>query len=258
MLNRVLLGVCILVCSSLAEAQGCGLGINPPAFKWGETQPLVLLTEYNPWAMVIGSDSPTFALYANGMVIYWAGERRTGRYLIVTLAPSEVSELFKSAHLNEAKDFGSCYSIEDGTDAPTNVLVVKTETGYKAIDVYGVIRHSDNIPPARMPSDLQEAFRVLLAFQSSNAHEWKPPYLEVMMWPFSYAKSSAPWPNIFPGVADKNTRRTSRGITLFLPFSQLDQYRDFVSKLKPTQAVSLDGKKWAISQRIPLPHEGTP
>jgi hypothetical protein len=54
--------------------------------------------------MVIGSDSATFALYANGTVIYRAGERRTGGYPTVTLAPSEVSELFKSAHLIGASE----------------------------------------------------------------------------------------------------------------------------------------------------------
>jgi hypothetical protein len=234
------------------------LGIGSSPFKWAGTQPLVLLTEYNPWAMVVGSDSPTFALYADGTVIYWSGEPRSGKYMTATLTPSEVSELLTAAHLDKAEDFGGCYSVADYTDAPTNVLVVKTVAGYKTVDVYGVVRNTEHIPPSRLPENLQNAFRVLLAFNSSNAKAWEPPYFEVMMWPFSYAKSSAPWPSIFPGVADKNTRRTSRGIKLFLPFSQLDQYRAFVSKLKSTQAVLLDGKKWAISQRIPFPHEGIP
>jgi len=259
MLKRLLVAACILICSSLAEAQSCTdqASAHPP-FKWAGTQPLVLLTEYNPWAMVIGSDSPTFALYANGTVIYWGGERRSGKYLTVALAPSEVAELLKSARLDETKDFGSCYSIADYTDAPTNVLVVKTETGYKTIEVYGAIRHTENIPPARMPSDLQESFRVLLAFSHANAQEWKPPYIEVMMWPFSYAKSSVSWPAEFPSIAGENTRRSAQRIELFLPYSELDHYKTFVSKLKPTTAVLLDGKKWAISERIPFPHEGKP
>lgn len=259
MLKRVLVVMCILVCSSLAEAQGCSnLESTHPAFKWARNQPLVLLTEYNPWAMVIGSDSPSFALYADGTVIYWAGERPSGRYMTATLSPYEISELLKAARLDKPEEFGPCYSIADGTDAPTNVLVVKAEAGYRTIDVYGAIRDSANIPPSRMPADLQEAFHVLLAFSAPNAQEWKPPYIEVMLWPFSYAKSSASWPTTFPGVNDKNTRRSAHGLVLFLPFSDLDQYRDFVSRLKPTEAVRLDGKKWAISARIPFPHEGKP
>jgi hypothetical protein len=251
--------MCILVCSSLAEAQGCSnLESAHPAFKWAGNRPLVLLTEYNPWAMVIGSDSPTFALYADGTAIYWAGERRSGRYMTATLSPPEISELLKAARLDKPEEFGACYSIADYTDAPTNVLVVNTATGYKTIDVYGAIRDSVNIPPSRMPANLQEAFHVLLAFSAPNAQEWNPPYIEVILWPFSYAKSSASWPTAFPGVNDKNTRRTTNGMALFLPFSELDQYRDFVSKLKQTEAVRLDGKKWAISERIPFPHEGNP
>lgn len=258
-LSRALLGTFVLVCSSLAQAQNCtDLASGHPAFKWAGTEPLVLLTEYNPWAMVIGSDSPTFALYSDGTIIYWKVEGRSGKYMTVTLASSEVAELIKSAHLDLAKSFASCYSIADWTDQPTNVLVVKTETGYKEIEVYGSIRQSDTVAPARMPSDLQDAFHELLAFSRPNSQEWKPPYLEVMMWPFSYAKSSVPWPAEFPGFADKNTRRSSRGLELFLPFSEFIGYKAFVAKLKPTTAVLLDGKKWAISERIPFPHEGKP
>jgi hypothetical protein len=258
MLKRVSV-VAFVVCSSLIEAQNCtDLAWAHRKFNWSGTQPLLLLTEYNPWAMVVGSDSPTFALYADGTAIYWEGSGRSGKYLTATLATSEVEQLLKSAHLDRANDFESCYSIEDGTDAPTNVLVVKTEAGYKTIDVYGIIRHSDKIPPSRMPADLQVAFRTLLSFNHPDAHEWKPAYIEVMMWPFSYAKSSVRWPAEFPGISDKNTRHSPRGLELFVPYPELDHYEAFVSRLKPTTAVLMDGKKWAISQRLPFPHEGKP
>jgi len=259
MWKRVALSACILAGSLGIEAQSCSsLGSGHPSFKWSGTEPLVLLTEYNPWAMVIGSDSPTFALYSDGTVIYWAGVGRTGKYLTATLATSEVEQLLKSAYLDRAKEFESCYSIEDATDAPTNVLVVKAENGFKTIDVYGAIRQIDRIPPTRMPSELQTALRTLLTFSRPDAREWKPPYVEVMMWPFSYAKSTMPWPVALPGTADKNTRRSARGLELFLPYSERGDYERFALRLKPTTAVLLNGKKWAISERIPFPHEGKP
>ncbi|WP_348263605.1 hypothetical protein P8935_03375 [Telmatobacter sp. DSM 110680] len=259
MAKRVLAAIFIFISSSLAHAQSCSdLASAHPAFKWAGSQPLLLLTEYNPWAMVIGSDSPTFALYADGTVIYWLGEGRSGKYVTATLASSEIGDLLKLAHVNDVDGFRSCYAIADYTDAPTNVLVVKTKTGYKTIEVYGVIRHIENISPDRMPTSLQETFRVLLAFTNPKAHDWNPPYLEVMMWPFSYAKSSLSWPAYFPGTHDKNARQSAQRIELFLPLSDLSRYEAFVSKLKPTTAVLLDGKKWAISQRLPFPHEGKP
>jgi hypothetical protein len=259
-MHKWILGaICILFCSTLAQAQDCtDLATAHPAFKWAGSQPLVLLTEYNPWAMVIGSDSPTLALYTDGTIIYWSGERRSGKYLTAMLGSSEVENLLKSARLDDLDGLKACYAIADYTDQPTNVLVVETKNGYKTIEVYGAIRQMGNIPADRMPTSLQETFRVLLAFTNPRAHDWNPPYLQVMMWPFSYAKSSLPWPEYFPGTGDKNTRQSAQRMDLFLPYSEVPQYKAFVSKLKPTTAVLLDGKKWAISERLPFPHEGKP
>jgi len=211
-----------------------------PAFKWTGLQPLILLTEYNPWAMVIGSDTPTFALYIDGTAIYWNGDRRSGKYMTAHLSPSQVTDLFDAAHLDSIEGLKDCYAIDDGTDAPTNVLVVKTQTGYKTIDVYGVIRRMENISPSRLPPDLQAAFHTLLAFDTAEARSWQPPYFEVIIWPFTYAKSSVRWPASFPGINDKNTQPTKHGYRLFLPIAELDQYRTFLAKMKPTQAVLLE------------------
>jgi len=229
-----------------------------PAFSWVRTQPLVLLTEYNPWAMAIGSDSPTFALYTDGTVIYRRVEGKSVKYVTATLTPAELGQLLNSAQLNDVDALKNCYAIADYTDAPTNALVVKTKTGYKAIEVYGAIRYLSNVPTDRLPTSLQQAFRMLLAFNDTKAREWNPPYIEIMLWPFSYAKSSLPWPVDFPGLSDKNTRRSEKMVELFIPYSEWNQYRAFVSKLKPTTAVLLDGQKWAISERLPFPHEGKP
>ena len=240
-----------------AQAQDCSdQATAHPAFKWTGAEPLVLLTEYNPWAMAIGSDTPTFALYADGTVIYWHGDRRSGHYVAAHLPSSQVAQLFDTARLNNIEGFKACYSIEDVTDQPTNVLVVKTEQGYKTIEVYGVIRNMENLPPSRLPTELQTAFRTLLAFDTAESHAWQPPYFEVIIWPFTYAKSSVRWPASFPGVADKNTQATRSGFRLYLPIADLDQYKAFVRKIKPTQAVLLDGRKWTVSARFPFPHEG--
>jgi hypothetical protein len=73
----------LLICfTASAQAQNCSNQETAhPAFKGTGTEPLVLLTEYNPWAMAIGSDTPTFALYADGTVIYWQGDRTSGKYV---------------------------------------------------------------------------------------------------------------------------------------------------------------------------------
>jgi hypothetical protein len=150
----------------------------------------------------------------------------------------------------------NCYSIFDGTDAPTNVLVLKTSRGFKSIEVYGMIRHMENVSDTSLPADLQTAFRTFLAFNAEQSTPWRPPYFEVIIWPFTYAKSSVRWPSSFPGISDQNTRRTRSDYRLFLPIAELGQYDRFIAKITPKQAVLLDGRKWTVSARFPFPHEG--
>ena len=239
------------------QAQDCSdQATAHPAFRWVGLEPLVLLTEYNPWAMAIGSDTPTFALYVDGTVIYWQGDRASGKYVTANLTQTQVSRLLDAAHLDNLDSYKSCYSIDDGTDAPTNLLVVKTSQGFKSIEVYGAIRHLEGMPEKSLPADVQTAFKVILGFSAEQVIPWQPPYFEVIIWPFTYAKSSARWPSNFPGISDRNTQRARNGYRLFLPIAELDQYKTFIAKIKPTQAVLLDERKWTVSARFPFPHEG--
>src|SRR5687767_3175549 len=74
------LSLLIVVLMMIALVVATPLSANPPRTsiatpshtpdKEETIQPIVLLTIYNPWLMVIGSDAPTFALYDNGLVIY--------------------------------------------------------------------------------------------------------------------------------------------------------------------------------------------
>jgi hypothetical protein len=244
----------------IAQSQNCDEYIsNHPAFKWSGLQPLILLSEYNPWAMVVGSDTPTFALYADGTVINWQGERRSGKYVSSHISPDQIEKLLTASDLDTPQRFKDCYAVENVTDLPTNVLVVRTEQGYKVITVYGVIRHvGGETPPNTIPSDLQKAFDTLLAFRTDDGQPWKPPYFEVIIWPFTYAKPESAWPANLPNLIDKNTIKGKGIYHLFIPISKLNEYESFAKKLKPTQAVLLDGKKWAISARFPFPHEAVP
>jgi len=52
-------------------------------------QPLNVLVEANPWLMVVGSDSPTFALYDDGLAIW----RTDDGYHSGTLSDEGVSSL---------------------------------------------------------------------------------------------------------------------------------------------------------------------
>src|SRR5208337_4255165 len=255
----VILASVLQVACGGVHAQDCAdLMSGHPQFEWTGLQPAVLFTEYNPWAMAIGSDMPTFALYKDGTVIYWQGDHSKGKYVSAHLSSSQMGDLLKAARLDELQEVGARYCLEDVTDLPTNVLTVSGPQGYKTIEVYGVIRDLAQSTQTGLPVQLDTAFRTLLAFRATDAQDWRPPYFEVIVWPFTYAKSSADWPAEFPGLADKNTKKTRDGYLLFLPIGKLDQYRKFAAGLTSKEAVKINGEKWTMSARFPFPHEGAP
>ncbi|MBB5316418.1 hypothetical protein [Tunturibacter empetritectus] len=241
---------------STMHAQHCGPSASNKKNRWKGLQPIVLLTEYNPWAMAICSDSPSFALYVDGTVIYWQGDQRSGHYVSGHLSKIEIENLLSLSHLDHASEFNDWYSIVDATDMPTNVLVVNTANGFKTVSVYGPLRHSiPDLPIRKLPSDLQTAFETLFAFRVSDPKTWQPPFFEVIIWPFAYAKSSTKWPADLPTVRDARSVQTKDGYNLFIPIAKLAEYKTFVAKLQPKQAVEINGKKWTTSARFPFPHE---
>ena len=51
-------------------------------------------------------------------------------------------------------------------------------------------------------------------------------------------------------------RRRGRGsYSLYLPASELEPLRKFLASRREKQAILIDGKKWAVSCRLPFPRE---
>jgi len=241
------------------HAQGCSdQAVQSRKFDFPGLAPLLLFTEYNPWAMAIGSDTPTFAAYEDGTIIYWKGDLRSGEYVSTHLGPAELQSFMKALPVFQQGNLKDCYSLTNWTDQPTNVLVIKTDSGYKSISVYGQIRR----PLPRedktdsLPSELQATFASLLAYTNPEAHRWKPDFFEVMIWPFTYSKEKPkPWPSSWPDLDDPATVKRSMSYSLFVPISQFDAFTTFAHTIGAKQAVLIDGKKWTISARLPFPHE---
>ena len=81
-----------------------------------QPQPSVVLVERNPWLMVIGSDSPTFVLYSDGLVIFRNAESSAylsahltevqHRKLLARIAPESLLELGESYSASECSPSG--------------------------------------------------------------------------------------------------------------------------------------------------------
>ena len=218
-------------------------------------RPLVMLTEFNPWAMVVGSDSPTFVLYENGTVIFL----KDGKYNSAKLTPAEVDSFLVRLGRDSLGGLKDSYTLSEHTDLPTNVLVVRIDgSHYRKISIYGTIRDSKSEPVEALPlpDELARALRLVLKYDNANSSAWMPEYFEVMIWPFEYAKGNcAEWPAKWPGLSDPKTLKHKDMYSIFVAESQYQELEKFVSQLKPTEAVRIDNKKWAVSVRFPFPHE---
>jgi hypothetical protein len=213
-------------------------------------RPLVVLMIDNPWLMVIGSDSPTFALYENGEVIY----REGNQYKSVDLSKSEKDEILNGLDLVNLPTSSKQFMATHSTDQPTQTLFLFTGAKPVAFSIYGSRREaqaSKDIPP-----NLLNVYEKLLSYRSSRATNWMPEKVEVMIWPYEYAPDkSIIWPKEWPGLDDPSTIKRKENFSIFLASSQYQQLRSFLATRPEKGAVEIGGKKWAADVRFPFPGE---
>jgi hypothetical protein len=200
--------------------------------------------------MAIGSDSPTFALYDNGEVIY----RDASGYKSVNLSAAERDALVNSLEIKSLPRTSSRYVASDATDQPTQRLFLFTNTNPILLSVYGSINQAK--VSKEVPTSLLSAYEILLSFRSLRAKSWLPERVEVMIWPYEYAPDkSIIWPKEWPGLDDPQTIKWKDGWSIFIPSSQYQKLLSFLATRREKGAVEIGGKKWAADVRLPFPSE---
>ncbi len=218
-------------------------------------QPLALLYIRDPWRMVIGSDSPRFALYDSGLVIYASGEKKPEKAFFSKLLSSmELKEILATLDLERrmAGLDGKTIDVSRATDQPTNRLCYWVNGKLRAVEVYGSL-HPGKPEREQVPKPFLEVFDFLSQFRAKGAKTWLPPKIEVLIWPFDNSgEPPKPWPKGWPGLDDPATKkRGDRGYSLFLDSRH---FSDFLSLGRSSSGVIMIGdKKWAVSYRIPFP-----
>lgn len=235
-----------------------GLSLPSSAAEPDRPKPLVVMIETDPWLMVIGSDSPAFALYDNGDLIYWRDEG----YRFVHLDRDATDALVQSMHLDAAAGKKGSFETSDATDQPEHYFFVFDRDPAWAIRVYGQMArsgtkldgplHSRDVPP-----EVQTLYDAIATFDDPEARDWLPEKVEVMIWPYDYAPdASIHWPADWPGLDAPDTRkRQEDSYSLFVPSDKMAELRAFLSTRKEKGAVEIGGKKWAVSLRLPFPGE---
>lgn len=212
---------------------------------------LISLYEYDPWKMVVGSDSPTFILYEDGTAIFWDAKQKQYQYtqLDNTGVVKEMGELGNLGSLE------SDYSLSNWTDQPTQVISFKLGNDVKTISIYGNLRKQKEVRE-KAPTLLLSKFDQFIHYSKSEAKIWKPEYLEVMIWPYEYApEKSIIWPEKWPDINSGSARKRGDSYSIYLPYDEYENFKAFIATRNEKGAVEINGKKWAVSTRIPFPHE---
>lgn len=212
--------------------------------------PLIVMLTTDPWLMVIGSDSPAFALYSDGTVIF-----RTRYGLQSTkLDQTRKADLLRAFENPELAALAGGYDATFATDQPDNRLLVYAGKEPFYVSVYGSL--GDKLVRARLPKAVTDAFDRLRNFQALGASAWLPDKIEVMVWPYEYAPDrSIVWPQRWPHLADATTRKRGDAYSIFIASTELTALKAFLASRTEKGAVEIDGKKFAASVRFPFPHE---
>jgi hypothetical protein len=221
---------------------------------------IALIYVINPWKMVLGSDSPTLALYGDGLLIF-TRRAQSGdyEYASVMLNRQERNALVSSLPIKKFRELQSDYQLTGATDQKTTIISLWDNNQLKTVSVYGEFegtaapKHED-APPAFI-----EAYEKLGAFRKESASRWMPEKMEMMIWPFDGAGEALPWPKDWPDTKNPETKKRGDGrdqisYSIYLTPAQYETFENQASK-KSANVVLIDGRKWAFSFRFPFPNE---
>jgi hypothetical protein len=217
-------------------------------------KPLVVLTETDPWLMVIGSDVPSFALYEKGQIIYKCIENKQLKIYEVTLAQNELEKIVESLSIPN-----SIYKLKDHitasswTDQPSNILYLNIAK-QKTISVYGDL--SKNVEARKKtPDEFLSVYDNIKNYKSITKKEWLPKQIEVMFWDYDYAPNKRPWIKGFPDLNSPTTIKFDNdSYSVFIDKENFEEFKKYFSSMGSKEAVEINGRKMAIAFRLPFPN----
>ncbi|SDD33451.1 hypothetical protein SAMN04488071_0386 [Kordiimonas lacus] len=247
-------------------------------------EPLLSIYKRDPWLMVIGSDSPVFSYYPDGTIIFMKDD---DGYFTANIEGTS-SEASLKALMEAMQHREKMVRVASATDQPSYEFFVHDEKDWKAAAIYGAFDKasldarreryrewfeeecSDNNSNDRcarvaqiiedepdLPADIIDLWDFAMSGHWEHAEPWTPSHLEVMFWPYEYAPGkSIEWPEAWPGLDHTTTlERREDSFSVYLPSSEAEAFEALVKSMPPKTAVLIDGRKMAVSYRLPFPHE---
>jgi len=223
-----------------------------PVYGDEDAKPIAMLTIFDPWAMVLGADSPVFVLYETGQVIYSrVNNDNELEYWSVMLDEQEVEALDNVLQVDAISELDEYYDLALMTDQPSETFTVAGEFGgLKQVGVYGSLQHDEEVRAAS-PDALVEAFDLMTSYEHPDAELWLPEKFEVVIWPWD-TSGAVDWPADFPQLDSPFAVERESVTSMYVDTSE---YERFTALVEDAGAVRLDGETYAVSVRWPFPHE---
>jgi hypothetical protein len=232
-------------------------------------QPIAVLIESNPWAMVIGADTPRIAIYENGEVIFAKKINNTLAYHRIAFDEAGFAVLRQQMQSVMAlKTLKVNYDIANMTSQPEAMFYLRNGAHDATTAVYGLTCAGQKYPvwttlpghakPEEPPNELLQFHKRLCEFDAPNSEPWTPKYVEAMLWGYAYAPDpSIQWPKEWPSLNSDRALKRNEAYSIFLDGVLLPKLEQFLATRKEKGAIELDGKKWAVAYRHTFPGEPT-
>lgn len=244
-LKQILLFSVFCVFSSASYGQGIDTTYG---------KPVIVLTERDPWAMVIGSDVPSFALYEKGQIIYRI--LRSKRYIFyeTKLSQPELQSVIKSlAITDEIHKLPNFITASYSTDQPTNELVLNFDST-KIIRVYCDLSNNSE-DRSNVPKQFLTVYDNIKNFKGKSVKKWLPNKIEVLFWDYGHAPNKRPWLHGFPDLNSPTTiARHDSMYSVYIDRDDFDEFKAYYSSMGEKEAVEINGRKMSIAHRLPFPN----
>jgi hypothetical protein len=218
-----------------------------------------------PIAVFIYQETPLVAIYEDGEAIFVkpAGGKRGERHHVTfdDLALAALREMTsKVTRLAALKSFYDLAPLT--TDQTTSKFYIRDGEREIAITVRGLDYRGVRTPGARnfgeLPNELLQLHKWLREFDSPKSVEWKPKYMEVMLWRSHTTLDLSPptkWPKEWPSLGSDRAFKRGDVNLIFLDASLREKLADFFPPGKNWETIEIDGAKWETSYDATFPSE---
>lgn len=257
---RTFLAIAVLCLASACTAAG----FDP----YEGSKPIAVFTQTDPWALVIGSDTPRVAIYENGDVVFRKKVDDGYAYHRAALDMIElqnVRERFRRALAQpEVEPY---YDVAPGITDQSRALLYFNDGGREIVtSVYGLTAGSaerldagslgNNWKAIVPPDELLALHEWLSGLDYPDSAAWTPKYVEVMLWNrMSVPDTSIQWPRAWPSLNSDRAIRRGSSYSIYLDGAVLPSLREFLATRTEKGAVEIEGRKMAASFRFAFPGE---